>query len=137
LINLAEPIVKAACKNVKPVTFCDVEEETCENEILETAPLGAIVIGAYFKVCDVHRFGKSLCSEDSEIYLPQNFYQWFYPAALQWIYISCFKSQYAINKAIYLDQFTSVDDCIQYSSSAIDTLHIFDQVMKSNFNILL
>ncbi|XP_069677867.1 protein unc-13 homolog 4B-like [Periplaneta americana] len=125
LINLAEPIVKAACKNVKPVTFCDVEEETCENEILET---GASLFQLYLSLHQLSGFGKSLCSEDSEIYLPQNFYQWFYPAALQWIYISCFKSQYAINKAIYLDQFTSVDDCIQYSSSAIDTLHIFDQI---------
>ena len=62
-----------------------------------------------------------------------SFYHWFYPAALQWLYISSYKAHHGIKKAIHLDQFTLVGTTDEYSSSAIDTLNVFEQVRHAYF----
>jgi len=74
-----------------------------------------------------------LFPEDSEVSDSHSFYQWFYPAAVQWLYISSYKAHHDIKKAIHLDQFTLVDSTEEYSSSAVDTLHVFEQVRPAYF----
>ena len=76
------------------------------------------------------RIGKVLFPEEQDS--SQDFYLWFYPATLQWLYISQYKALQAIQKAVNLDHLVPVDDTVNYSSSAVDTLQIFEQVSKSS-----
>jgi len=118
--------VITASKSMKPVKFNDgVEEGSCDNISLTT---GASLFQLYLSLQQFSGLGKILFPEDSEVSDSHSFYHWFYPAALQWLYISSYKAHHGIKKAIHLDQFTLVDRTDECSSSATDTLHVFEQI---------
>lgn len=126
LSDLVEPSVITASKSMKLVKFNDgMEEGSCDNISLTT---GASLFQLYLSLQHFSGLGKILFPEDSEVSDSHSFYHWFYRAALQWLYISSYKAHHGIKKAIDLDQFTLVDRTDEYSSSAIDTLNVFEQI---------
>lgn len=59
----------------------------------------------------------------------KNFHFWFYSGVTRWLEIAQYKALQRINKAVELDQLEPVDNTVKYSSSAVDTLAIFYQVI--------
>jgi len=47
----------------------------------------------------------------------------------QWLDIAWYKAMNRIKKAVQLDSLKPVDDFVQFTSSAVDTAHIFHQVI--------
>jgi BAI1-associated protein 3 len=56
------------------------------------------------------------------------FYEWFARGVTFWFDVSTFKALTRIEKAIELDPLTPVEETVNYSSSAVDTVAIFFQI---------
>lgn len=71
--------------------------------------------------------GKALCPGHSDFKM-NDFHVWFQNGVAYWLEVSLFKALTRIRKAIELDSLQPVDSSVKYSSSAIDTLAIFNQI---------
>jgi BAI1-associated protein 3 len=71
--------------------------------------------------------GSALCPGKSDFYLSK-FHLWFQNGVSFWLDVSLYKALTRIKKAIELDNLEAVDSSVKYSSSAIDTLAIFNQI---------
>jgi hypothetical protein len=70
-----------------------------------------------------------LCAEGQlEKLKIQNYYEWFSEGVAHWLDIALYKALKRINKAVEIDSLETVDDSVQYSSSAVDTLTTFYQI---------
>lgn len=67
-------------------------------------------------------------SQTAVEYKIQNYYQWFVTSVSHWLDIALYKAIVRIKKAIELDTLTPIEDGIQRSTSAIDTMAIFNQI---------
>ncbi|KAJ9590096.1 hypothetical protein L9F63_016775 [Diploptera punctata] len=125
IAELVEPIVTCETAAMKPVKFSEdtVDDGSYENNTMQK---GTSLFQLYHSLQQFSGLGKSLFPEGNEE--SHNFYNWFYPATLQWLYISHYKALQAIQKAVNLDHLVSVDDTVNYSSSAVDILQIFEQM---------
>lgn len=78
------------------------------------------------------RLGIGLCPTSNENFKIRNFHLWFHGGVAQWLDIAVFKALQRIQKAVELDDLIPVDSSVKYSSSAVDTLAIFYQVIIKN-----
>lgn len=78
---------------------------------------------------NIYRLGQVLCAEgqlqDMKI---QNYYEWFRGGVGHWLDIAVYKALKRIDRAVEFDTLQAVDNSVQYSSSAVDTLTIFYQI---------
>lgn len=77
----------------------------------------------------IYSLGQVLCAEgqlqDMKI---QNYYDWFRSGVGHWLDIAVYKALKRIDRAVEFDTLQAVDNSVQYSSSAVDTLTIFYQI---------
>lgn len=57
-----------------------------------------------------------------------NYYHWFATGVSHWLDIALYKAMLRIKKAIELDSLKPIEDGIKRSTSAIDTMAIFNQI---------
>lgn len=76
-----------------------------------------------------YRLGQVLCAEgqlqDMKI---QSYYNWFRGGVGHWLDIAVYKALRRIDRAVEFDTLQAIDNSLQYSSSAVDTLSIFYQI---------
>jgi len=58
----------------------------------------------------------------------QNYYDWFKGGVAHWLEIAVYKALKRIDRAVEIDTLQAVDNSVQYSSSAVDTLTTFYQI---------
>lgn len=66
-------------------------------------------------------------SQDN-LYIQGSFHNWFHTSVAQWLDIAYYKAINRIKKAVQLDTLKPVDEFAQFTSSAVDTAHIFHQI---------
>lgn len=66
---------------------------------------------------------------EAEQFHVSQFHSWFHRAVAHWLDIAVFKAMHRIERAVDLDELTPIDATVKYSSSAVDTLHIYYQVL--------
>lgn len=77
----------------------------------------------------VHRLGQMLCAEGQLEHMKvQNYYNWFRSGVAHWLDIAVYKALKRIDRAIEIDSLQAVDNNVQYTSSAVDTLSTFYQI---------
>lgn len=70
-----------------------------------------------------------LCAEGQLEYMKvQNYFEWFRAGVAHWLDIAVHKALKRIDRAVEFDTLQAVDNTVQYSSSAVDTLTIFYQI---------
>ena len=58
----------------------------------------------------------------------QSYHEWFRAGVAHWLDIAVYKALKRIDRAVEFDTLQAVDNSVQYSSSAVDTLTIFYQI---------
>ena len=73
--------------------------------------------------------GEVLCAEGQlEGMKVQSYHNWFRAGVAHWLDIAVYKALKRIDRAVEFDTLQAVDNTVQYSSSAVDTLTIFYQI---------
>ena len=73
--------------------------------------------------------GQVLCAEGQlEGMKVQSYHEWFRAGVAHWLDIAVYKALKRIDRAVEFDTLQAVDNSVQYSSSAVDTLTIFYQI---------
>lgn len=80
--------------------------------------------------------GTGLCPAGTSSFRISKFHLWFHRGVAQWLDIALYKAMQRIEKAAELDNLKPVDATVKYSSSAVDTLAIFYQVVFGNIILI-
>ncbi|XP_065220608.1 protein unc-13 homolog 4B-like isoform X2 [Planococcus citri] len=125
--ELVEGIVTDMCMMMKPLDFEKRNDKDANNDPLS---MGTTMFELFLALQAIERTGATLFDNDDvfETFPLRKFYSWFFPGVVRWLDIAAFKALQRIDKAVELDDFMPVDSTVQYSSSAIDTMGIFQQV---------
>ena len=76
-----------------------------------------------------HRLSAALVPLDKDNLKLNRFYVWFATAVCRWLDIALYKAMIRIGRAIALDSLQPVDSLVKFSSSAVDTVTVFYQVI--------
>ncbi|XP_076681977.1 C2 and C2B_Munc13-like domain-containing protein staccato isoform X3 [Andrena cerasifolii] len=102
-----------------------IEVDNSDGEL----SLGTTLFDLYLALQRYAALGQVLCSEvqleDMKI---QRYYEWFRAGVAHWLDIAVFKALKRIDRAVEFDTLQAVDNSVQYSTSAVDTLSIFYQI---------
>lgn len=115
------------CMMMKPLDFEKRNDKDANNDPLA---MGTTMFELFLSLQGIETIGAGLFQNDDafESFPLRKFYTWFFPGVVRWLDIAAFKALQRIDKAVELDDFVPVDETVQYSSSAIDTMGIFQQV---------
>lgn len=128
--TLCEPQVLEICRNLKKLHY------NFDNLPDATDPLseGTSLFELYLAIQRFTMLGLGLCPMDYDSFHIKNFHQWFHGGVATWLDIAVYKALQRIEKAVELDNLVHVDNTVKYSSSAVDTISIFYQVIKQKDN---
>ncbi|CAL7938780.1 unnamed protein product [Xylocopa violacea] len=102
-----------------------IEVENADVEL----NLGTTLFELYLALQRYAVLGQVLCAEGQlERMKVQNYYEWFRAGVAHWLDIAVYKALKRIDRAVEFDTLQAVDNTVQYSSSAVDTLTIFYQI---------
>ena len=91
--------------------------------------LGTTLFELYLALQRYVILGQVLCAEGQlEEMKVQTYYNWFRAGVAHWLDIAVYKALKRIDRAVEFDTLQAVDNSVQYSSSAVDTLTIFYQI---------
>lgn len=90
--------------------------------------MGTSLFELYLVLRKFVKVGEALCPSDNHDFVTYSSYEWFTPGVMHWLDISVYKAMSRIEKAIDLDKLVPIDETVKYSSSAVDTLAIFNQI---------
>ncbi|XP_076220753.1 C2 and C2B_Munc13-like domain-containing protein staccato isoform X9 [Nomia melanderi] len=91
--------------------------------------LGTTLFELYLSLQRYAMLGQVLCAEGQlEDMKVQSYYDWFRAGVGHWLDIAVYKALTRIDRAVEFDPLQAVDNTVQYSSSAVDTLTIFYQI---------
>ncbi|XP_076249769.1 C2 and C2B_Munc13-like domain-containing protein staccato [Calliopsis andreniformis] len=91
--------------------------------------LGTTLFELYLSLQRYAALGQVLCAEGQlENMKVQSYYEWFRAGVAHWLDIAVHKALKRIDRAVEFDTLQAVDNTVQYSSSAVDTLTIFYQI---------
>ncbi|XP_076177568.1 C2 and C2B_Munc13-like domain-containing protein staccato isoform X3 [Ptiloglossa arizonensis] len=91
--------------------------------------LGTTLFELYLSLQRYAVLGRVLCAEwQLENMKVQSYYEWFRAGVAHWLDIAVYKALKRIDRAVEFDTLQAVDNSVQYSSSAVDTLTIFYQI---------
>ncbi|KAF5278655.1 hypothetical protein FQA39_LY00697 [Lamprigera yunnana] len=124
VIDLVEKDVVSICKSLKSIAY----DWNClaQSDARDPMSLGTKLFELYLALQRFYRLGTALSSIDYPI---RNYYNWFQGGVEQWLDIAVVKAMQRIEKAVELDDLSPLDETVKYSSSALDTLTIFHQVI--------
>ena len=88
-----------------------------------------ILISSY--CINIHRLGDDLPASEKENLELNDYNSWFLPNISSWLVISKYKAMIRIGKAVGLDSLQTIDSLTKFSSSAVDTITVFYQVISS------
>ncbi|KAL5288048.1 hypothetical protein ACFFRR_008722 [Megaselia abdita] len=123
--DISEPIVKSVCRNIKRITICEDRYERLPE--YTEMNMGTSLFELYLVLRKFVKIGEALCPSETE-FVTYSSYEWFTPGVMHWLDISVYKAMSRIEKAIDLDKLVPIDETVKYSSSAVDTLAIFNQI---------
>ncbi|CAK9823698.1 Protein unc-13 homolog 4B [Anthophora retusa] len=113
-------IVEDICGRLKRI-----EVENADVEL----NLGTTLFGLYLALQRYVALGQILCAEgEIEGMKVQSYHEWFRAGVAHWLDIAVYKTLKRIDRAVEFDTLQAVDNTVQYSSSAVDTLTIFYQI---------
>ncbi|XP_011878688.1 PREDICTED: protein unc-13 homolog D isoform X5 [Vollenhovia emeryi] len=114
-------IIEDVCARLKRI-----EVDSTDNVELS---LGTTLFELYLTLQRYATLGQVLCAEGQlEDMKIQNYYDWFRCGVAHWLEIAVYKALKRIDRAIELDTLQAVDQSVQYSSSAVDTVTTFYQI---------
>ncbi|KAK9305783.1 hypothetical protein QLX08_003300 [Tetragonisca angustula] len=91
--------------------------------------LGTTLFELYLALQRYAILGQVLCAEGQlEGMKVQSYHEWFRAGVAHWLDIAVYKALKRIDRAVEFDTLQAVDNSVQYSSSAVDTLTIFYQI---------
>ncbi|XP_015184155.1 PREDICTED: protein unc-13 homolog D-like isoform X7 [Polistes dominula] len=91
--------------------------------------LGTTLFELYLTLQRYAVFGQMVCAEGQlESMKIQNYHDWFRGGVAHWLDIAVYKALKRIDRAVEFDTLQAVDNTVQYTSSAVDTLTIFYQI---------
>nr|XP_012141509.1 PREDICTED: protein unc-13 homolog D isoform X8 [Megachile rotundata] len=91
--------------------------------------LGTTLFELYLALQRYAMVGEVLCAEGQlEGMKVQSYHEWFRAGVAHWLDIAVYKALKRIDRAVEFDTLQAVDNTVQYSSSAVDTLTIFYQI---------
>lgn len=117
--------IEKVCKKLKRITLPDHRYDLLPDH--EEVNMGTALFEVYLVLKRSALLSTVLCPETNDFKINQ-FHEWFTNGVTHWLDISVYKAMKRIAKAIELDKLVPVDDTVQYSSSAVDTLAIFYQI---------
>ncbi|XP_016908252.2 protein unc-13 homolog 4B isoform X9 [Apis cerana] len=118
--GLCRIIVQDVCSRMKRIEL--------ENTDVELN-LGTTLFELYLTLQRFAMLGQVLCAEGQlERMEVQNYHDWFRAGVAHWLDIAVYKALKRIDRAVEFDTLQAVDNTVQYSSSAVDTLTIFYQI---------
>ncbi|XP_039281647.1 protein unc-13 homolog 4B [Nilaparvata lugens] len=127
--ELTEPVVTDLCMSLKPIKYNEndvpIKDETSDSILLA---IGTTLFELYLGLRRFAVLAQGLCPADLEGLHTQKCHLWFHRGVAQWLDIAVYKAMKRIAKAVELDQLQPIDANVQYSSSPIDTLTIFNQI---------
>ncbi|XP_034180927.1 C2 and C2B_Munc13-like domain-containing protein staccato isoform X1 [Osmia lignaria lignaria] len=113
-------IVEDVCGRLKRIEI--------ENSDVELN-LGTTLFELYLALQRYAMVGEILCAEGQlEGMKVQSYHEWFRAGVAHWLDIAVYKALKRIDRAVEFDTLQAVDNTVQYSSSAVDTLTIFYQI---------
>ncbi|KAG7190820.1 hypothetical protein KM043_006889 [Ampulex compressa] len=114
-------IVEDVCARLKRI-------EVDSNNDSELS-LGTTLFELYLTLQRYAMLGQVLCAEGLlETMKIQSYHEWFRAGVAHWLDIAVYKAIKRIDRAVEFDTLQAVDNSVQYSSSAVDTLTIFYQI---------
>ncbi|KAL6262717.1 hypothetical protein P5V15_005509 [Pogonomyrmex californicus] len=119
--NMCMVIIQDVCARLKRI-----EVDSTDNAELS---LGTTLFELYLTLQRFATLGQILCAEGQlEDMKIQNYYDWFRSGVAHWLDIAVYKALKRIDRAVEIDTLQAVDNSVQYSSSAVDTLTTFYQI---------
>lgn len=125
---LIHPVINNACN-------CEIKHFDLENPLDEKSDRNAdvtiltMLYQLYRLLSDFVQLGKIYCPRIIDDLKLKDFHVWFKNKDVQLVKTAIFKALIQIRNAIDLDNFEPNDECVKYSSSAVDTLTIFNQII--------
>lgn len=137
---MCEPEVTVICKSLKKLNYTGYNDLTNGDANVDPLTEGTSLFELYLALQRFAMLGEGLCPADYDSFHIGNFHRWFHGGVAQWLDIAVYKALQRIEKAVELDKLVHVDSTVKHSSSAVDTLTIFYQVLggfryKSNKNM--
>lgn len=123
--TLCEPEITEICKNLKKLHYDFNNLPDTSDPLSE----GTSLFELYLAIQRFVTLGLGLCPMDYNTFHIKNFHQWFHGGVATWLDIAVYKALQRIEKAVELDKLLHVDNTVKYSSSAVDAITIFYQVM--------
>ncbi|XP_047346149.1 protein unc-13 homolog 4B isoform X9 [Vespa velutina] len=91
--------------------------------------LGTTLFELYLTLQRYAILGQIVCAEGQlETMKIQNYHDWFKAGVAHWLDIAVYKAIKRIDRAVEFDTLQAIDNTVQYTSSAVDTLTIFYQI---------
>ncbi|CAL1673927.1 unnamed protein product [Lasius platythorax] len=114
-------IIEDVCARLKRI-----EVDSTDNAELS---LGTTLFELYLTLQRYAVLGQVLCAEGQlEDMKIQKYHEWFRGGVAHWLDIAVYKALKRIDRAVEIDTLHAVDNSVQYSSSAVDTLTTFYQI---------
>lgn len=123
---LVQPVVNDICnKRIERLDMLDTPD--MKHNRFEDINMLTTLFELYLLLNRFVVLGKALCPNKTDFKM-SDCHSWFQNGVAYWLEVSLFKARTRIQKAIDLDSLQPVDSTVKYSSSAIDTLAIFNQI---------
>ncbi|KAL6446334.1 hypothetical protein ACFW04_001140 [Cataglyphis niger] len=114
-------IIEDVCARLKRI-----EVDSTDNVELS---LGTTLFEVYLTLQRYAVLGQVLCAEGQlEDMKIQKYHEWFRSGVAHWLDIAVYKALKRIDRAVEIDTLQAVDNSVQYTSSAVDTLTTFYQI---------
>ncbi|XP_035714351.1 protein unc-13 homolog 4B isoform X3 [Folsomia candida] len=121
--DMVKPFVEEICSHLKPLDLRE-DDGFLQNQ---DVTMGTNLFELYLAVKQFADLSSKLTSP-KDLYIQGSFHNWFHTSVAQWLDIAYFKAINRIKKAVQLDSLKPVDEFAQFTSSAVDTAHIFHQI---------
>uniref|UniRef100_A0A1B6MMV1 C2 domain-containing protein n=1 Tax=Graphocephala atropunctata TaxID=36148 RepID=A0A1B6MMV1_9HEMI len=125
--EMTEPLVNDICATLKPLRY---KERPRANDNIEDDPLalGTSLFELYLALQRFAILGTAICPTEADKFHITQFHSWFHRGVAHWLDIAVFKAMHRIERAVELDELIPIDSTVKYSSSAVDTIHIYYQI---------
>ncbi|XP_054263461.1 protein unc-13 homolog 4B-like isoform X2 [Macrosteles quadrilineatus] len=124
--EMTEPLVNDICASLKPLRYKD-NSHTANMED-DPLALGTSLFELYIELQRLSVLGTAICPSESDNFHITRFHTWFHRGVAHWLDIAVYKAMHRIQRAVELDELIPIDSTVRYSSSAVDTLHIYHQI---------
>uniref|UniRef100_A0A6P8IKU0 BAI1-associated protein 3-like isoform X2 n=1 Tax=Actinia tenebrosa TaxID=6105 RepID=A0A6P8IKU0_ACTTE len=131
--------------NYFSLTYCQLElmlandvrllMESVKQSIRQSADdqqdvVGEKLFALYLAIRELMSYREHVKTSDNQVHGFDDFHLWFKSAVVRWLDIAQSKAKDRIAKAIAIDKFLRVDPSVMHSTSAVDTVGCFHQILE-------